>query len=152
MQTCLQCWTETPGCFRTLAFFIFLFFIHLGVPLSLCTHVCSKCVHAAGDGAQCGSLWFVEDIPTLSPLKIRISSFPHSPPSHHFPILSISPHFASITTISRISCFVYSFYISWIFCATHSGISIPAATDLCALLLTRFPCSCSSDELKNLTL
>lgn len=57
--------------------------------------------------------------------------YPDSLP-YHFPIFPISlylapphPGFLAI-------------FLSWIFCPTHSRISIPAATDLCALLLTRF--------------
>ena len=73
------------------------------------------------------------------------SPLPPFPYLKHFPTFCLNHHH-----IQDFLLYV-SFYISWIFCPTHRRISIPAATDLCALLLTRFPCSCSSDELKNLT-
>lgn len=51
---------------------------------------------------------------------------------YHFPIFPISPYLASPHPG------FLAIFLSWIFCPTHSRISIPAATDLCALLLTRF--------------
>ena len=57
---------------------------------------------------------------------------PATPP--YFPIFRIALYLASPPHPRFLAIF-----LSWIFCPTHSRISIPAATDLCALLLSRFP-------------
>ena len=86
-------------------------------------------IHVAGD-ALCRSLRFVEDIWGRHSNAVTDCSdilIPSPTISLSFPFPYIWPHPGFLPI-----------FLSWIFCPTHSRISIPAATDLCALLLTRF--------------